>query len=379
MTSLNSIVAKGDKKAEILIYDEIGDSWFSDGVTAKGFAEQLKALGDIDAIDVRINSPGGSVFQGLVIYNTLAAHKAKVNVHIDGAAISIASIIAMAGDTISIAENALMMIHKPSAVAFGNDDDMLAMAGTLERLGVNLRDIYASRSGQPAEEMMAAMKAETWYTAAEAKAKGLVTAITANKSIAARFDAKKFDKAPEWAATRLREITNFTPEGKKDMPPTPTPVPAPKAQDPAPAPSPVTPPAPEPTPAPVTPPADPTALANAAVTAERERITKIVALCTQANHPELGATYSEDPKMSVADCQAKLFEVLCRDRKPIGEGDGKPPTPPVADENTKYKNEFNAMKADYIKAGFTEESYVAMRRRDDGLDSLVVGSAVKAA
>ncbi|MCK5219101.1 Clp protease ClpP, partial [bacterium] len=123
---------KAEKKVEILIYDQIGEDWFGDGVQAKKFAEELRDLGDIETIELRINSPGGSVWDGNAIYNTLRGHKATVNVTIDGLAASIASVIAMSGDTITMPENALMMIHNPATIAFGEAEEMRKAANMLD-------------------------------------------------------------------------------------------------------------------------------------------------------------------------------------------------------------------------------------------------------
>src|SRR3990167_5198523 len=124
--------ALADGEAEILIYEFIGeDFWSGRGMDAKRFSDELKALGDINKIIVRINSPGGDVFDGNTIYNILKAHKAQVEVRIDGIAASIASVIAMAGDKIIMPENAMMMIHNPwgfaaaDAVALGFADEMI--------------------------------------------------------------------------------------------------------------------------------------------------------------------------------------------------------------------------------------------------------------
>ena len=98
--------------AEIFIYGDIGDDWDDETLAARNFVRELAEL-DVEAITVRINSPGGSVTDGLAIYNSLRRHKADIHVEIDGIAASIASLIAMAGDTLSMAENALLMIHAP--------------------------------------------------------------------------------------------------------------------------------------------------------------------------------------------------------------------------------------------------------------------------
>lgn len=200
---MNTIHMKaGGKSAEVLIYDQIGSSWFADGVTAKSFMQALSDVGQVDSIDVRINSPGGLVFEGNAIYNALKNHPAKVNVHIDGIAASIASIIAMAGDTITMAENAAFMIHEPWSGVVGNADDMRKEAETLGKLTDISAKAYADRTGQPETAIRAAMKAETWYTASEALAAGFVDKISPNKQIVAcaSLHAAKFSRVPDWVS-----------------------------------------------------------------------------------------------------------------------------------------------------------------------------------
>ena len=122
-------------EGEILLYSEIGGGGglFSDpGTNAEDFARDLKALGKVKTINCRINSPGGSVFEGMTIYNLLAAHPAKVVVHVDGLAASIASVIAMAGDTINIADNAMIMIHDAWGVGIGTADEIRKTAEVLD-------------------------------------------------------------------------------------------------------------------------------------------------------------------------------------------------------------------------------------------------------
>ena len=105
-----SVKAKAGDEAEILIYEDVGEGWFG-GVTAKQFADELKALGSVKTINLRLNSAGGDVFDGLAIYRRLVDHPAKIVSHIDGLAASIASVIAMAGDEIRISESGFLMIH----------------------------------------------------------------------------------------------------------------------------------------------------------------------------------------------------------------------------------------------------------------------------
>lgn len=353
--SLNSMRMKSDGNGEILIYDEIGYGWFDEGVTAKGFKQELKDLGAVKSIDVRINSPGGSVVHGLAIYNALKDHPADINIHIDGLAASMATVVAMAGDKIHMAENALFMIHEPSGIAFGTAEDMLATAALLETMSENAVNIYASRTGMNAAAVKAAMKAETWYSAAEAKAAGFVNEITPNKALSAAFDPVKFDKAPEWAKHRLAEMQA---QKSKEVPAMTEPT------------------------KPVEQPAAP-AVDTAAIVAkakeearaeERERQTRITALCQQAKRPEMAAKFCEDGAISVADVQAKLFEELCKANGPLGDDGGTSGDAPAKpDENEKYRQEFKAEPA-YAKS-MTEAEYIAMRRVDDGKEVLAVGKS----
>jgi ATP-dependent Clp protease protease subunit len=185
-----SMQAKGNKKAEIAIYQEIGGYW--DGVSAKQFAEDLKGLGDIDEINLRMNSPGGEVFEGITIYNVLKNHKARVIVDIDGLAASIASVIAMAGDEIRMADNALMMIHDAWGFAVGTADDMRKTADTMDKVNGTIIGTYVKRTSKEEAKIIDMMHAETWMTAKEAKENGFIDQITDALEMAAHFDLNKF-------------------------------------------------------------------------------------------------------------------------------------------------------------------------------------------
>ncbi len=180
------------KSADILIYDVIGEDFFFGGISAKSFSADLKALGDVNTLNVFINSDGGSVFEGLTIYNQLHRHKATVNVSIDGLAASIASVIAMAGDNIAIAENAMMMIHKPYGGGIGTADDMRTVADALDKVEETLVDTYVARSGADPAEISGMMQAETWMTAADAIDHGLVDEITPAKQMAAYVNIGRY-------------------------------------------------------------------------------------------------------------------------------------------------------------------------------------------
>lgn len=167
---------------EILIYDEIG-FW---GITAKTFVRQLSAITTPEII-VRINSPGGDVFDGLTIHNALRAHSAAITTRVEGLAASAASMIAMAGKNVVIEDNALIMCHRAWTFAYGNAGDMRESAGVLDKIDDQLAGIYAAKSGKSREDcaaMMAGPEKEdgTWFTAAEAMDFGLVDKIVGQSS-----------------------------------------------------------------------------------------------------------------------------------------------------------------------------------------------------
>lgn len=166
--TLSVVAAVADDPAEILLYDEIG-FW---GTNASDFAQALSQAGD-GPLTLRINSPGGDVFDGYAIYNMLRARTAPVNVVIDGLAASAASFIAMAGTTISMGEPSMLMIHNSWGLCVGDRNDMLDMAATQEKIDGQIAAIYASKSGKPVADMASAMNDETWYTSTDAKDAGL--------------------------------------------------------------------------------------------------------------------------------------------------------------------------------------------------------------
>lgn len=158
----------GTPTATIHIYDEIG-YW---GVTASEFVRELSQL-NVSQIDVHLNSPGGEIFDGMAIYEALRAHPAQVTTHVDSLAASIASVIAMAGDRIVIAPFGELMIHDGSGLCIGNAADMVEMAELLDRQSNKIASVYASRAGGTVEEWRERMRAETWFSAAEAVEAGL--------------------------------------------------------------------------------------------------------------------------------------------------------------------------------------------------------------
>jgi ATP-dependent Clp endopeptidase proteolytic subunit ClpP len=162
--------------AEILLYDFIGYDWWSDtGTTALSFKQNLDGLGDVKRLTVRINSPGGEVWDGMSIYNQLSQFPAETTVVIDGLAASIASVIAMAGDKVQAAEVSQLMIHDAWTIAIGNEQDMREMADVLAKIDGQVADTYAKRSGiKTTMQFREMMNKDTYLTAQEALELGLI-------------------------------------------------------------------------------------------------------------------------------------------------------------------------------------------------------------
>lgn len=153
---------------EVFIYGEVG--W--DGVTADDLIRDLAAI-EADNISVRINSPGGSVFGGIAIYNALRTHPASVTVLVDSIAASVASVIAQAGDTRKMVQHSQMMIHEAQGIAIGAGSEIREYADLLDKQSDLIAAIYADRAGKSSSVFRALMNAETWFTAEEAVAEGL--------------------------------------------------------------------------------------------------------------------------------------------------------------------------------------------------------------
>lgn len=160
--------AADDDTTEVLIYEEIG-FW---GISADEFVQELNNIKSKN-ITLRLNSPGGGVFDSIAIYNALVAHKAKVHVQVDALAASGASIIAMSGDTITMMVGSQMMIHDALGIEIGNAKAMRDMAKFLDGQSDNIATVYAARAGGDPKDWRALMLAETWLLAQEAVDAGL--------------------------------------------------------------------------------------------------------------------------------------------------------------------------------------------------------------
>lgn len=204
--------AKTNNELELLVYDSIGESWFGGGVTAEAVKQKLDEAGDVSKITLRINSPGGDVFEASAIYSLLTQHKAKVTCYVDGLAASAAFTIAMAGDEIHISESAMMMCHNAWGMCMGDGDEMRAMAELLDKISSTMAGIYATKSGMKADEVQALMDAETWMTAAEAVEYGFADDVVKREpdadeeaqALAAGYDLSKFKANPRAAKDTKR-------------------------------------------------------------------------------------------------------------------------------------------------------------------------------
>lgn len=156
---------------ELILYGDISsNSWWGDEITPQQFSDDLKALGDVSEITVRINSGGGDVFAAFAIYSQLKDHKAKINVKIDGWAASAATIIAMAGDTISIPAAGIFMIHNPAVGLFGHytEKELPKLTEELKIIKNSIIQAYTLKTGKSEEEISEIMDNETWYDGKEA-------------------------------------------------------------------------------------------------------------------------------------------------------------------------------------------------------------------
>ena len=171
------LAAEADDPNTITIFDVIGeDFWSGGGFTAKRMAGALRGIGN-NPVTVKINSPGGDMFEGIAIYNLLREHPAKVTVEVMGWAASAGSIIAMAGDEIRMGLGTFMMVHNAWGMVVGNRHDMRDAADLFERFDSAIVDIYAARSGLDRKAIQKLMDAETFMGPTEAVENGFADSI----------------------------------------------------------------------------------------------------------------------------------------------------------------------------------------------------------
>lgn len=185
-----NIRASANNTADISIYDEIG-GW---GISARQFAEELTALGNISSINLHIHSPGGSVFDGIAIYNLLKNHPASKTVYIDGLAASMASVIAMVGNPIIMPENAMMMIHRPWGIAGGDAEEIRNYAAVLEKMEAVVIPAYTEKTGKTPEEIAAMLAAETWMSGKECVEMGFADKALSPVKAMAHLQSKRLEE-----------------------------------------------------------------------------------------------------------------------------------------------------------------------------------------
>jgi len=311
-------VAEGEapKPAEVLIYGNIGDSWNEDGVIASELVRDLSAL-EADTINLRINSYGGSVPDGLAIYNALRRHKATVNVFVDGVAISCASYIAMAGDTITMAKNSQMMIHAPWTFAYGNSVDMREQADILDRYAKAMASAYADKSGKTYEDALALLTdgKDHWYMADEAKAEGFADEVgdevAVAASLASSFDLSRFKSAAPAAAGHYTPVSQPAAAAAKPQEHS-----MPEEKKPA---------------------AQPAAFART-----KDDNAQVIAMFKPfASRPEIAALQTEvlaDPGLTIEAIQARLLAEMGKGAEPANPQNAFPKIETVSDEGDKRKD-----------------------------------------
>lgn len=192
---------------ELEIFDAIGADFFGDGITASSVSDAIKAAGEFSSLTVSINSPGGSLFDGVAIYNLLKSSGKPVNVNVVGLAASAASLIAMAGDTITMQLGTQLMIHRAMAMAAGFSDDMRKMADTLDSVSASAADIYVAKTGMTKDAVLALMEAETWLCPDDAVAQGFATNVSKDKaSVTNAFDLSVFKNTPVELKAKTKEV-----------------------------------------------------------------------------------------------------------------------------------------------------------------------------
>lgn len=191
------------KETEIEIMEQIG-MW---GISAKDFRNSIKRLGEKEPLHVHINSDGGDILEGNEIFNTLRDHKGPVRVSIGAIAASMASVVAMAGKPLSIAENGFMMIHNPWTLAVGDSEELRKNAETMDKMKSGIIAAYRQKSNLSEQEISQLMDDETWMTADEALEKGFVDSIDEFEESAKNFDLSKFQNSAKFLSRLQKEHT----------------------------------------------------------------------------------------------------------------------------------------------------------------------------
>jgi ATP-dependent Clp endopeptidase proteolytic subunit ClpP len=311
--------AAAPRAAEVFVYGDIGESWWGESVTAADFVREIAAL-DVDELTVRINSYGGSVSDGLAIYNALRRHKARVTTSIEGLAASIASLIAMAGDSVEMAENSLLMIHAPWGGATGNAQVLREYADMLDKWAGAMASSYVAKTGREHADMLALLTdgVDHWYTAQEAQADGFVDTILEAMPIAAalmkpaRFVPKHLQaSAADIAQPTAPELSAAAPAAQpQEQSEMTQPTAAAGAGTPTPA-----------TPDEHSQPVNATEIAARAIAQDKERRERIAeSFARFSGHegvPALMATLQADPSVTPEAAGLKLLAHLGANERPV--------------------------------------------------------------
>jgi ATP-dependent protease ClpP protease subunit len=219
MKSWYQINKAKNRTAKIFIFDDIGQNWWGEGISSKEFIEEINAL-DVDEIDLLINSWGGYVHDGYAIYNGLADHPATINVKIYGVAASIASLIAMAGNTVEMPENSMMFIHNPFGGIIGTAEDMRSEADGLDKMKNSIVAAYKTRAKIESDEISDMMDKSTWISADEAVEMGFAD----KKSDPIKIEASnnviaKYQNIPKCLMESLTIVNQIKPENSENFQP----------------------------------------------------------------------------------------------------------------------------------------------------------------
>jgi ATP-dependent Clp protease, protease subunit len=203
------------KSGDVFIYGEITKyAWEEYGEkSAKIFQEELSELGDVETINLYVNSPGGSVFEGIAIHNMLKRHSARVIAHVDALAASIASVIIMAADEIRMPSNSMLMIHNPWTFAIGNAIELRKQADDLDRIGESAVASYLAKAGDKLKEekLREMLDEETWLLADEAFQYGLCDVVEESNEMAASISEDLFAKYKNVPKQLVKQQTSSGP------------------------------------------------------------------------------------------------------------------------------------------------------------------------
>lgn len=203
---VSQLRASGEGQGNIIeMYDNIGYDWWTDGgITAKSVSDQLRRMRGQD-VEIRINSPGGDMFEGIAIYNVLREHDGEILVKIMGMAASAASIIAMAGDTIKIGAASFIMIHNCWVIALGNRHELRETADWLAPFDQAMADVYAARTNQDVQDIVKWMDSETYMSGTTAIERGFADELLASESVMEDDEARA--QAKEVHSVRAMEMS----------------------------------------------------------------------------------------------------------------------------------------------------------------------------